>query len=171
MLRRFLLSIATLAGLIVPAAAADPTGQWLVADHSAIINMALCRGQLWGIISWEKSHGSDENNPNPVLRRRPTLGMPVVLGMQKVAPNRWKGNVYNADDGNSYVTTITMAQPDVLKIEGCVLGGLICSGEQWTRVNVGDVGSARRHDVCSRVPAGSGRAPGGAGGAHQGRLK
>lgn len=171
MLRRFLFSIAILAGLVVPAAAADPTGQWLVADRSAVIEMALCHGQLWGIINWEKSHGSDENNPNPDLRRRPTMGMPVVLGMQRVAPNRWKGNVYNADDGNTYATTITMARPDVLEIEGCVLGGLICNGEQWTRVSVGDVGSANGYRVCSRIRAGTGRAPGGAGGPHQGGLE
>src|SRR5262245_27821990 len=64
-----------------PSPAPDPTGEWLVAQQIARIRIADCDGRLWGVVSWEAKPGVDRNNPDPNLRSRPTLGMPVLLGM------------------------------------------------------------------------------------------
>ena len=123
-----------MAGL-APAAAADPTGDWRVADGVANIRVAECNGSMWGAVSWEKiPGGTDQNNPDANKQSRPTLGMPILLDMKKEpGGNQWKGLVYNAKDGKSYDTTITPVGNDQLKIQGCVLG-FLCGGETWTRV-------------------------------------
>ena len=54
--------------------------------------------------------------------------------MKPAAANRWEGEVYNAQNGKMYSANIALVSDDVLKIEGCVLGGLFCGGENWTRV-------------------------------------
>ena len=41
------------------------------------------------------------------------------------------GQIYNADDGNSYASNISVSGPDALRVEGCV--GMLCGGETWTR--------------------------------------
>jgi uncharacterized protein (DUF2147 family) len=51
--------------------------------------------------------------------------------MQHSGPNKWSGQIYNADDGNSYVSNISVSDPDTLRVEGCV--GVLCGGENWTR--------------------------------------
>src|SRR5262249_8909281 len=119
-----------------PAAPAGPTplGDWLVQDGTAHIRIQQCGPSLWGIISWVKQNGLDENNPNPTKRNRPVLGIPILLDMIATRPNRWDGQVYNAEDGNTYTAYIGLKSGDVLRIEGCGLGGLICSGENWTRL-------------------------------------
>ena len=47
--------------------------------------------------------------------------------------NQWKGKVYNAEDGKTYTGFIQLTSANKLKLEGCVMGGLICKGETWTR--------------------------------------
>ncbi|WP_157043774.1 DUF2147 domain-containing protein [Nitrobacter hamburgensis] len=118
-----------------PAGAADPTGDWLVADGVANIRVAECNGAMWGVISWEKvAGGVDRNNPDASKKTRPTLGMPVLLEMKLNAEKEdWEGHVYNAKNGKLYESSIKLASPDQLEIEGCVLG-FLCGGETWTRV-------------------------------------
>lgn len=117
------------------AGAADPTGDWRVAEGVANIRVAECNGAMWGVVAWEKKPGGvDQNNPDVSKRSRPTLGMPILLDMKKKAEkDEWEGQVYNAKDGKTYDSTIKLASPDQLEIEGCVLG-FLCGGETWTRV-------------------------------------
>jgi uncharacterized protein (DUF2147 family) len=117
------------------ALAADPTGDWRVADGVANIRVAECNGSMWGVVAWEKTPGGrDKNNPDVSKQNRPTLGMPILIDMKKKAGvDQWEGQVYNAKDGQSYSSTIKPAGADQLEIQGCVLG-FLCGGETWTRV-------------------------------------
>lgn len=120
---------------LTTAHAADPTGDWRVADGVANIRVAQCNGSMWGAVSWEKQPGGrDENNPDVSKKNRPTLGMATLINMKKTAgAEQWEGQVYNAKDGQMYSATITPNGTDQLEIKGCVLG-FLCGGETWTRV-------------------------------------
>ena len=128
-------SVILLATGLAPALAADPTGDWQVADGVAHIRVAECNGSMWGVVDWEKQPGGkDSNNPDVSKRNRPTLGMPILLDMKKKpGTESWEGQVYNAKDGQTYSSSITPTDPDHLEIKGCVLG-FLCGGETWTRV-------------------------------------
>ncbi|MGT2437183.1 DUF2147 domain-containing protein [Bradyrhizobium betae] len=120
---------------LTPALAADPTGDWRVADGVANIRVAQCNGSMWGAVSWEKQPGGrDEYNPDASKKTRPTLGMATLIDMKKKPGiDQWEGQVYNAKDGQLYSATITPAGADQLEIKGCVMG-FLCGGETWTRV-------------------------------------
>ncbi len=116
-----------------------PVGEWIVEDGVARIRIVDCNTRLWGVISWEKEPGGlDAENPDPLKKSRPTLGMPILLNMKKVqTENRpdsehWDGKVYNAKNGKLYDFKIRLTAPDKLEIKGCVLG-FLCGGETWTR--------------------------------------
>jgi uncharacterized protein (DUF2147 family) len=115
--------------------AADPTGDWMVADQVANIRVAECNGSMWGVVVWEKTPGGrDVNNPDVALQSRPTLGMPILIDMKKkTGADQWEGQVYNGKDGKHYSSTIKPVGSDKLEIQGCVLG-FLCGGETWTRV-------------------------------------
>jgi uncharacterized protein (DUF2147 family) len=118
------------------AAAADlqPTGEWLTADGRANVRIDECDGVLWGIISWEKEPGGvDSYSPDPAERNRPTLGLHILRSMKPTQPGLWQGEVYNPENGKTYDSRISLISPDVLRIEGCMLG-FLCGGENWTRV-------------------------------------
>jgi uncharacterized protein (DUF2147 family) len=147
-------AIAALTLSAVPAVAADPVGDWLVNDKVATIRIENCSGRLWGVVSWEKEPGGvDSNNPDPAKRRRPTLGMPVLLGMQPTGANQWEGKVYNSRDGKTYPVTLAMTSPNVLRIEGCLLG-FLCGGENWTRVQSRE---AAPKSICGSISADASR--------------
>src|SRR3954447_25007018 len=117
------------------ALAADPTGDWKVADGVANIRVAQCSGNMWGVVAWEKTPGGkDKSNPDAAKQSRPTLGMPILIDMKKKpGVDAWEGEVYDAKDGQLYSSTIKPVGADQLEIQGCVLG-FLCGGETWTRV-------------------------------------
>jgi uncharacterized protein (DUF2147 family) len=123
---------------LIPAGAAlaqSPTGEWRVKDGTADIRVVDCGGALWGVIAWTQggatNKDTDKNNPDPALRDRPVLGLPILINMQP-SEGRWEGSVYNAENGKTYDSSISLVSPDVLAIQGCVLG-FLCGGEEWTR--------------------------------------
>lgn len=133
--------------------AQSPLGEWQVQDGNAHIRIVSCQNTLWGVIDWTKGPpGKDVNNPDPVKRERSVMGMPILINM-KPGDQQWEGEVYNAQDGQTYSSNISLKSPDVLRIEGCVLGGLLCGGENWTRVPLAK-GAPSDQVVCSGLAAG-----------------
>jgi uncharacterized protein (DUF2147 family) len=49
--------------------------------------------------------------------------------------NRWDGRIYNAENGKTYTGNIRLKNASTLRVEGCAFGGLICGGQNWSRVN------------------------------------
>lgn len=142
-----------------PALAADPTGDWRVADGVANIRVAQCNGSMWGAVSWEKKPGGrDENNPDVSKKNRPTLGMATLIDMKKKpGADQWEGQVYNAKDGQLYSATITPAGTDQLEIKGCVMG-FLCGGETWTRVGP-PIPLSTANAMAKSAPKSTGAAP------------
>lgn len=132
-------------------AAPDPTGEWLVAKRIARIKIVDCEGRLWGVVAWEAQPGTDSKNPDPNLRSRPTLGMPILLGMAPSRENKWEGEIYNSEDGHTYSASISLADPNTLRVQGCFLG-FLCGGENWTRADTSDTGATGSMPAQSATP-------------------
>jgi uncharacterized protein (DUF2147 family) len=116
-----------------PAFAADPSGDWFVADKTAVIRVAPCGNAMCGHIAWTKGPpGTDRNNPDPAKRNRPIVGLPIILSMKPASANRWEGEIYNAQEGKIYSGSISLVNDATLRIEGCVLG-FLCGGQNWSR--------------------------------------
>jgi uncharacterized protein (DUF2147 family) len=117
----------------------DPGGIWLTQAGDAKIRVSKCGGGICGVVIWLKEPINpatgkpqvDDKNPNPSLARRPMIGLVLFSAMQASGPNKWSGQIYNADDGNSYASNISVSGSDTLKVEGCV--GVLCGSETWTR--------------------------------------
>ncbi len=148
----FFLATCFTPAFFTPALAADPTGDWKVADGVANIRVAECNGSMWGVVAWEKTPGGhDKNNPDVAKQNRPTLGMPILIDMKKKpAADQWEGQVYNAKDGQFYSSTIKPVGSDQLEIQGCVLG-FLCGGETWTRV-AGPIPSSPVNSMAKGAP-------------------
>jgi uncharacterized protein (DUF2147 family) len=141
---RFGFIVAMVAALLAaPASKAlaggDVSGIWLTQAGDAKVRVSKCGGGICGVVVWLKDPINpntgkpqiDDKNPNPALAKRPMIGLPLFSGMRADGPNKWSGQIYNADDGKSYASKISVAGPDALKVEGCV--GALCGGETWTR--------------------------------------
>jgi len=63
------------------------------------------------------------------------MGVQIVLGMKPNGADKWAGQVYNAEDGKTYTGNIAFGGGNSLTLQGCALGGLVCKGQTWTKVN------------------------------------
>lgn len=123
--------------LLVPIAvsAADATGEWLIEDGDARVRIAPCGADLCGTVAWikEGSPTVDVNNPDPAKRSRSLMGSEVLLGLKPSGTSEWTGSLYDAENGRTYVGKLTIVDERHIKVAGCVLGGLICETQTWTR--------------------------------------
>lgn len=140
--RCLLVMAATLAPVAMATArAAEPTGTWYTADRESQVRITNCGGALCGALVWLKQPTdpatgrpkTDKNNADASKRNRPLLGVQIVLGMRPNGANVWSGSVYNAEDGKTYDGSFTLTSANSAALKGCVLGGLICKSQTWTR--------------------------------------
>ena len=128
---------------ITQAFAADPVGTWLTGDKKGKVKIVNCGGAICGTLSWlaepndpqTNKPKTDKNNKDASKQGRPLIGVPIVLGMRNAGGNAWEGQVYNAEDGNTYSGSFTMRNATTAELKGCVMGGLLCKGQTWTRSN------------------------------------
>ena len=99
---------------------ASPLGQWTVHDKSARVLIQNCGPNLCGNLSWT----ADGNE----------VGQQILINM-KPEGARWTGTVVDIRNGRRYLAHIALQSDQALRLDGCVLGGLICDGEVWTRFN------------------------------------
>ncbi|MGO9357504.1 MAG: DUF2147 domain-containing protein [Xanthobacteraceae bacterium] len=149
--RRIILAFAFALGLTGPllavlapsarAAEATPHGVWLTQAGDARVQVSRCGTDLCGKVVWLKepidpaTHKPqvDDKNRNPSLRNRPIVGLQLFIGMKPAGPNSWSGQIYNADNGQIYESTVTVVDAGRLEVRGCV--GVLCGSETWSRVS------------------------------------
>lgn len=111
-------------------AAADPLeGVWQteVDDGSfAHVTIKSCGTALCGTITETfKADGSKYASDNK--------GKQIVKEMVPQGDNQYEGSVFRPSNGKTYYGTIALAG-NKLKLSGCVMGGLICAKQNWSRV-------------------------------------
>jgi uncharacterized protein (DUF2147 family) len=123
------------AGVATAAFAADEDvyGLWRNPENGSLIKLYACDGGLCAQITETKDpNAKDDKNPDPAKRGQSVKGLVIMSGAIKDG-NKWKGQLYNREDGKTYTGNVILVSKDQVKLEGCVLAGLICKGVTWTR--------------------------------------
>ena len=115
------------------AAAEDVTGTWLTANGLSHVRVAPCGASRCGTIVWTKALARDTHNPDPSQRDRNLVGLRIFANGQ-AAENGWTGTLYNPLDGRTYSGKMRVKGAGELELSGCVLAGLICQSQTWTRI-------------------------------------
>jgi uncharacterized protein (DUF2147 family) len=100
----------------------DPVGTWKMENGKVTVEVAYCGepkicAKIVGLAKPLNKQGKpkvDKENPNLSLRTRPLIGLQLITGMVPDGENRWKGQIYNADDGNVYRSTAVLAGDTML---------------------------------------------------------
>ncbi|MBF0505246.1 MAG: DUF2147 domain-containing protein [Nitrospirae bacterium] len=136
----------------------DILGLWNTEERDAKIEIYKCGSKYCGKIAWLKEPtypaGSkegvpgtpilDHSNPNPKLRERPLIGLPILIDFLFAGDNLWNnGKIYNSDNGKIYSGKMTLISPDQLNVRGFIGISLIGGTTKWTRAKAG----TRREDT------------------------
>jgi uncharacterized protein (DUF2147 family) len=125
----------------VDAFAANPAGIWSMANGKVTVKVTNCGGNLCARIVRLAEPNSkidgkpkvDRENPDPAKRKRPLIGLSILIGMKPTGNGSWKGAVYNPDDGKVYSGTLQQSG-DSIKLKGCV-AGIFCRTNTFVRVD------------------------------------
>jgi uncharacterized protein (DUF2147 family) len=123
-----------LACLTVPALAQnpDPSGIYVSESGRTRVRVAKCGPTHCGRIISVVGQTKDLNNPDPGKRERDLVGLQMRWDI-KPARDGFTGQLYNFRDGKTYSGQATFDGRG-MKLSGCILGGLICRSQIWTRV-------------------------------------
>jgi len=117
-------------GSAPPDSWAPVVGRWINPLGSVEVETAPCGEHLCGRISWASREALQDARDSGV----PSLiGTELLRDYRETAAREWRGRVYVPDMGRTFYSTIDAKQPDILKISGCVLSGLVCRSQIWRR--------------------------------------
>jgi uncharacterized protein (DUF2147 family) len=81
----------------------------------------------------------DRVNPDPALRKRTLVGLPLILGFHYEGDNSWKGAIYNPENGKTYKCMFSMDGENRLKVRGYIVIPLLGGTQTWTRSKQGAI--------------------------------
>jgi uncharacterized protein (DUF2147 family) len=124
-----------------PALAESPEGTWSMSNGKVTIKVDDCGGNLCARIVGLKEPISkidgkpkvDRENPDPAKRKRPLIGLSLLIGMKPAGENSWQGAIYNPDDGKTYSATVRYSGSE-MKVKGCV-AGILCKTNTFVRID------------------------------------
>jgi uncharacterized protein (DUF2147 family) len=120
-----------------PAFASEGGGEglWMNPKHTLAVHTDTC-GQdgahtLCGRIVWASKQAQADATDASVPR---LVGTELLENYRLRAPGVWQGTVFVPDMGRRFASEIDELSSDRLKVKGCILGGLLCKSQVWTRI-------------------------------------
>ena len=131
-----------LAATLAAAQSPTPAGIWLHANKRIQIEIARCGELLCGKLVWfqwpNDAQGLplvDSKNENPLLRKRPLLGLAILYGLRRTGEDTWEGGkVYNPDDGVDYNALMSIQKDGTLRVRAYELLPIFGKTLIWTRI-------------------------------------
>lgn len=129
---RLLAAIALLGLSAVAQAETPPTpiGLWQNPKGTILVRTRACGQLLCGNIVWAAPAALADAREAGVAS---LIGTELLVDYRAKGIGYWKGQVYVPDQGRRFYSTIEQTSVNSLRISGCILGGLICKHQDWTR--------------------------------------
>lgn len=112
-------------------AAAPIASEWRNPSNSVHIRLDRCGGALCGVVTWAspkaiadaKRGGTDQ-----------LVGTRLFRNLEPAGTGVWKGKVFVPDIRKTFAGTIEFKDGDKMLGKGCVLFGIVCKSQTWSRV-------------------------------------
>ena len=105
--------------------------EWRNPSNSVHVRIDKCDGQLCGTVTWASAKAQAD------ARRGGTqnlVGTRLFRNLEPAGPGKWRGKVFVPDIQRTFSGTLSFADPNTMVGKGCVLFGIICKSQTWSRV-------------------------------------
>jgi len=124
-------------------AAGEDLGTWMNSENKGKVQLRECgESGLCGNLVWLKEPLDEKGqpwrdmlNPDTSKRGRPVVGIDVLIGTKKIAPNTYQGQIYDPEVGKVYYLKHLKIGRDKVEIKGCLPSGWPCRTKYWTKTS------------------------------------
>ena len=130
------LAVLAFVALATPCLAASlpvqqPEGLWLSPHNNVAVRTGACGDRLCGWIVWADREAQDDARDGGTPR---LIGTELLEDYRPEGKGQWRGTVFVPDMGRRFSSQINQLSASQLRVKGCILGGLICKSQLWTRI-------------------------------------
>ena len=123
--------LASLSLAASPAAAQALEGQWTNYKKNVVVQVERCGTAYCGRVvrASEKAKAKAAKGGTPNL-----IGTQILTGLVPAGAGKFRGRAFVPKRNIHATATVRQVSDDVMQVQGCVLGGLLCDSERWTRI-------------------------------------
>ena len=119
----------------IPAAASAKTGlegRWRNAKGSVTVRVAPCGDAICGTVveASGKARATARKGGTDQL-----IGTRILSGVRESRSGEYKGRAFDPKRNIHAPATIRLLGPGTIVIKGCVMRGIICKEQRWTRIS------------------------------------
>ena len=124
--------------LAMPAIAASGLeGSWTNPTRSVTVRIGPCGRAICGRVTAASASAREAAAKAGTNR---LVGTELISDIQQTGRDGWRAQIFVPDRNVRSSGEISLEGPNHMSVRGCVIGGLVCKAQRWTRVP----GSARR---------------------------
>ena len=126
-------SMILLASLLIagPASAQALEGKWTNYKKNVVVQVERCGAAYCGRVVQASAKAKEKarrgGTPNLV-------GTQILTGLKPIGDGRYRGRAFVPKRNIHATATVRQLNANVMQVSGCVLGGMLCDNEKWTRV-------------------------------------
>ena len=134
-MKRILIRTLTVAALVaVPLAASAKglEGQWRNPKGSVVVKVSNCGGNAYCatvVDASDKAKAGARKGGTPRL-----VGTQILTDLKPAGNGTYKGRAFEPKRNIRAPATVKVVGPDVITVRGCLISGIICKSQRWTRV-------------------------------------
>lgn len=117
---------------VTASAQAALEGHWRNPKGSVVVRVASCGDAYCGVVieASDKAKATARKGGTPTL-----IGTRILSGMKPTGNGTFKGQAFDPKRNIRAPATVRLLGPSTLVVRGCVLSGIICKEQRWTRVS------------------------------------
>ena len=123
--------IASLVLAAGPASAQALEGQWTNYKRNVVVQVERCGTAYCGRVvqASDKAKAKARKGGTPNL-----VGTQILTGLIPTGQGKFRGRAFVPKRNIHATATVRQVSDDVMQVQGCVFGGLLCDSERWTRI-------------------------------------
>ncbi len=126
----------TIAALLLGAAAPVPPssgleGVWRNMRNTIHLRIAPCGEALCATVVWANETARADARKGS---GRELIGSRLLTDLRRRNDGKWRGTAYVPDLDQRATATAMRTNEGLLRVSGCVLGGLVCQTRHWRRI-------------------------------------
>lgn len=130
-MKRTALILSSIALAAAPAQAQALEGKWTNYKKNVVVEVERCGAAYCGRVVQASAKAQEKARKGGTPR---LIGTQILTGLKPIGDGKFRGRAFVPKRNLHATATVRQISPNVMQVQGCVLGGLLCDNEKWTRV-------------------------------------